>query len=133
MNLVAGCRRVLTWKVADGRTAVEARLVAERFQDPDLKNGLVGRKAAHVFDPLILSRSPSVPPTDGNYEGLLSRTPTSKWIPLTGVRASEVVLGGTRMPRSGYGNRGHLRMVLLLHLRSSVLRMLRICPMVWLR
>ena len=38
---MVGTRWVLTWTVVDGVITVKARLVANGYQEPDLKDGLV--------------------------------------------------------------------------------------------
>ena len=51
---IAQTRRVLTWKLADGKKRVKARLEAKGFQDPDLKgemldtSGRVSFRSSHL-------------------------------------------------------------------------------------
>ena len=93
---IAQTRGVLTWKIADGKKCVKARLVARGFRGPELKEGLVGTSGR-------VSLLSSTPFGNGNFGVSTIRSRFCKQRDLAVMFYSVVLRNGIRLARRAGG------------------------------
>ena len=94
---IAQTRGVLTWKIADGKKCVKARLVARGFRSPELKEGLVGTSGR-------VSLLSSTPFGNGNFGVSISRMRSCRQMDLIAMSSHVRRRNGIRPARRECGS-----------------------------
>ena len=107
----ADSRRVLTWNMADGKRDVQARLAANGYQDPDLKEGLEETSGCVSLGPSHLRAVSLSAPKNGTFGVWKCGIPPCKGI--TSIATYIFALPSSRIRKrpSAFGSCALLRMV----------------------